>query len=91
MGCVDPMTAFPTNLSHGSIPVFALDCALLPVGGTYTMDGEEAVKAAIAIRPRIVIPMHHLKVDPCDFKNRLEAQSEIEVLSLQIGEVYHLK
>lgn len=32
--------------------------ALLPVGGTYTMDAEEAAQAAFAIKPDLAIPMH---------------------------------
>jgi L-ascorbate metabolism protein UlaG (beta-lactamase superfamily) len=34
------------------------DVALLPVGGTYTMDAEEAAQAAAAIGPQVVVPMH---------------------------------
>jgi L-ascorbate metabolism protein UlaG (beta-lactamase superfamily) len=34
------------------------DIALLPVSGTYVMTATEAVQAALAIEPRIAIPMH---------------------------------
>lgn len=34
------------------------DVALLPVGGTYTMDAEEAAQAAADIKPRMAVPMH---------------------------------
>jgi L-ascorbate metabolism protein UlaG (beta-lactamase superfamily) len=34
------------------------DIALLPCGGTYTMDAKEAAEAANAIQPKILIPMH---------------------------------
>ncbi|MHB1295875.1 MAG: MBL fold metallo-hydrolase [Anaerolineae bacterium] len=34
------------------------DVALLPVGGTYTMDASEAAEAVRRIGPRIVVPMH---------------------------------
>lgn len=34
------------------------DVALLPIGGTYTMDAEEAARAAADIQPRVVVPMH---------------------------------
>ncbi|HIH74238.1 MAG TPA: MBL fold metallo-hydrolase [Methanosarcina sp.] len=48
------------------------DIALLPVGGTYTMDEEEAARAAAAISPRFVIPMHYgsegIEADPEKFK-----------------------
>jgi len=36
-----------------------IDIALLPVGGTYTMNAEEAAKAASTIKPKIAIPMHY--------------------------------
>lgn len=35
------------------------DVALLPIGGTYTMDPGEAADLARAIRPRVVIPTHY--------------------------------
>jgi L-ascorbate metabolism protein UlaG (beta-lactamase superfamily) len=35
-----------------------IDVALLPVGGTYTMDVNEAVKAASIIKPGLAVPMH---------------------------------
>jgi len=35
------------------------DVALLPIGGTYTMDETEAAEAAAAIAPKVVIPMHY--------------------------------
>mgnify|MGYP000384757526 CR=1 FL=1 len=38
------------------------DIALLPIGGTYTMSYEDAAKAAEAIKPEIVIPMHYGKI-----------------------------
>jgi L-ascorbate metabolism protein UlaG (beta-lactamase superfamily) len=37
----------------------APDVALLPVGGTYTMDAAEAARAARAIRPKVAVPMHY--------------------------------
>lgn len=36
-----------------------LDVALLPMGGTYTMDVEEMMEAARAIKAKKVIPMHY--------------------------------
>ena len=38
------------------------DIALLPAGGTYTMDAKEAAKAANAIKPRVAVPMHWGKI-----------------------------
>ncbi|MBW2977656.1 MBL fold metallo-hydrolase [Candidatus Woesearchaeota archaeon] len=35
------------------------DIALLPVGGTYTMNAEEAAQATDMIKPKIAVPMHY--------------------------------
>ncbi|MEA1965550.1 MAG: MBL fold metallo-hydrolase [Candidatus Aerophobetes bacterium] len=35
------------------------DIALLPIGGTYTMDATKAVEAVKAINPEVAIPMHY--------------------------------
>jgi L-ascorbate metabolism protein UlaG (beta-lactamase superfamily) len=37
----------------------AIDVALLPIGGTYTMDEEEAAALARDLRPKVVIPIHY--------------------------------
>lgn len=37
---------------------YAADIALLPVSGTYVMTADEAAQAALAINPRVAIPMH---------------------------------
>lgn len=68
-----------------------IDTALLPIGGIFTMNIPEATEAAIAIKPKVVIPMHNLKADPQEFKKRLEAKSKIKVILLKIGEIHHLK
>jgi L-ascorbate metabolism protein UlaG (beta-lactamase superfamily) len=36
-----------------------VDIALLPVSGTYVMTAEEAIKAALDIKPKLAIPMHY--------------------------------
>lgn len=36
-----------------------IDVALLPVSGVYTMNAEEAARAAILIRPKLSVPMHY--------------------------------
>ena len=38
------------------------DVAFLPVGGTYTMDWQEAVEAAKLINPEIAVPIHFIDV-----------------------------
>lgn len=63
----------------------SVSVALLPIGGTYTMNVNEAAEAAAAIKPRIVIPMHYgyisgTSVDPSEFATLVrEEDSSIEV------------
>lgn len=38
------------------------DVALLPVSGIYVMTAEEAVEAALTIKPKVAIPMHYDKI-----------------------------
>jgi len=45
------------------------DVALLPIGGHYTMDVEEAAQAAAAIAPRVAVPMHERSADPEQFRS----------------------
>jgi L-ascorbate metabolism protein UlaG (beta-lactamase superfamily) len=67
-----------------------VDVVLLPSGGTYTMDNAEAAEAAIAINPKIVIPMHRWDTNPEEFKKKVEANSNIRVMVLQEGEEFQL-
>lgn len=43
-----------------------IDVMLVPVGGFYTIDADEASKVVDMIKPRITIPMHY-KTAKCDF------------------------
>lgn len=36
-----------------------VDVALLPIGGCFTMDPQDAVKAVELIQPKLVVPMHY--------------------------------
>jgi len=67
-----------------------VDLALLPSGGTYTMDNVEAAEAALAINPKIAIPMHRWDTDPEEFKKKVEADSNIKVVLLREGEEYQV-
>lgn len=53
------------------------DVALLPIGGTYTMDSVDCVKATKLMKPKYVIPMHYdtfdmIKCDVREFKRKIE-------------------
>jgi L-ascorbate metabolism protein UlaG (beta-lactamase superfamily) len=62
-----------------------VDLALLPIGGTYTMNAEEASDATAVIKPKVVIPMHYkyisgTEADPENFKRLVgEKDPNIEV------------
>ncbi len=69
------------------------DIALLPIGGTYTMDIDEAVKLANEIHPQIAVPMHfntfgNIKADPAEFCRKLEGVCKCAVM--KPGEVMKL-
>jgi len=49
--------------------------ALLPCGGNYTMDFQEAASAALDINPKIVVPMHNWDKDLNEFKELLNQRS----------------
>jgi len=67
-----------------------IDIALLPIGGIFTMNIEEAVDAVNALKPKTVIPMHNLKANPNDFREKVEVKSDTEIILLKIGETYNL-
>jgi L-ascorbate metabolism protein UlaG (beta-lactamase superfamily) len=62
-----------------------VDVALLPIGGYYTMDEREAAEAALAIKPKLAIPMHYnhipqTEADPQLFRRLIEEKDRsIEV------------
>lgn len=67
-----------------------IDLALLPTGDKYTMDNAEAADAAIAIKPKTAMPMHTWDKDREEFRRKVKAKSEIEVVLQQEGEEHSL-
>ena len=64
---------------------FDVDIALLPVSGTYVMTAEEAVRAALDIKPKIAIPMHYNSIvgteeDAERFAKGLKGKVEVRLL-----------
>jgi L-ascorbate metabolism protein UlaG (beta-lactamase superfamily) len=62
-----------------------VDIALLPVSGTYVMTSDEAVEAALAINPKLAIPMHYGAIvgdqsDAANFKDKLDGKIDVLVL-----------
>lgn len=63
-----------------------IDVALLPVSGTYVMTADEAAKAALAIRPKLAIPMHYgsivgSRADAEHFAEKLRGKIEVSILN----------
>lgn len=61
------------------------DIAMLPVSGTYVMTADQAVKAALAIKPKCAIPMHYgaivgEKEDALHFKKALAGKVDVLIL-----------
>ena len=56
---------------------YDIDLAILPIGGNFTMDIEDAVKAVKIIKPKRVMPMHYdtfpvIQANPEYFKKQVE-------------------
>ncbi|MGD9569875.1 MAG: metal-dependent hydrolase [Sedimentibacter sp.] len=63
-----------------------IDVAFLPIGGNYTMDIDDAVKAADFVKAKKVVPIHYntfgvIKADPFEYKNKVKT-SEVVVLNI---------
>ena len=66
-----------------------VDIALLPIGGTYVMDLEEAIEATKIIQPSIVIPMHQALSDLIRFKTLIDTNTSSKAIILNNGESYY--
>lgn len=69
--------------------------ACLPMGGHFTMDIFEAVKAVEFIKPSLVIPLHFgtwppLSEDPQEFKRQVESKGLSKVTVMKPDEVLHV-
>jgi L-ascorbate metabolism protein UlaG (beta-lactamase superfamily) len=73
----------------------AIDVALIPIGGHYTMDRHDAVEAARMIGARVVIPCHYdtfpaIETDAQAFAAAVENSTASEVVVLAPGERHSL-
>jgi len=58
--------------------MYKIDCAFLPIGDNYTMNIDDAVKAAEFINAKVTVPMHYntfdlIKANPEDSKKKVES------------------
>ena len=67
-----------------------VDVALLPIGGKFTMNIDEAAAAANAVNPEVVIPIHRFDADLRTLADKIRALSNVKLIPLDIGEIYHL-
>ena len=70
-----------------------INVALIPIGGHYTMDQEDAVTAAEWLDADTVIPMHYdtfppIEADPERFKAEVESRTSSEVVILKPGDSF---
>jgi L-ascorbate metabolism protein UlaG (beta-lactamase superfamily) len=71
--------------------LYAPRIALLPIGGHYTMDIQQAVLATKLLKPKYVVPMHYntfppIRADPNEFKEKVEKEVGVEVVVMEPGE-----
>lgn len=65
----------------------SVDVALLPIGGNYTMDIDDAVKAVRMIRPKTAVPMHYdtfpvIKASPEEFAKKASRLTSVKILGI---------
>jgi L-ascorbate metabolism protein UlaG (beta-lactamase superfamily) len=67
------------------------DLALIPIGGTQTMDILSAVSAVKKMRVKYVIPCHYgtfsrIRADPYDFAKRIKQETKAQAVVLGVGQ-----
>ncbi|ABR50696.1 beta-lactamase domain protein [Alkaliphilus metalliredigens QYMF] len=73
------------------LAVEEIDVALLPIGGNFTMDVQDAVRAVAFIGAKVAIPMHYntfpvITASPESFKEQVKT-SQVHILNVE--EVYN--
>ncbi|MFQ5892384.1 MAG: MBL fold metallo-hydrolase [Candidatus Methanofastidiosia archaeon] len=74
----------------GVKPLKDIDILLIPIGGFYTMNIDEALSALNVIKPKFVIPMHYntfeqIKADPREFERKAK-DAGFKCRVIEIGE-----
>ena len=73
--------------------LYSPDVMLLPIGGRFTMDEEQAAKAVSFVKPKVAIPMHYdtfplIKADPNRFASLVGDVAKVVIL--KPGETFEL-
>ena len=71
--------------------LYAPRVAMLPIGGRFTMDIDQALRAVKLIQPQLVIPMHFntfdvIRANVGKFQRMVEDQTETEVVIMEPGD-----
>lgn len=72
-----------------------IDLAFLPIGGHFTMEPSDSLKAVQMIRPRVVLPMHYntwerIMQDASDWANHVSSETSAQPIVLDPGGTYTL-
>lgn len=75
----------------GEMREIAVDLAILPIGGSFSMDSIGAVNALKQMRAKFVVPMHYntferIRVDEKEFFERVRRSTRSMPLVLQVGQ-----
>jgi len=67
-----------------------VDLAILPIGDNFTMGPDDALRAVKLLNPARVLPIHYdtfdiIRQDPVSWKERVEAETDAEVVVLKPG------
>jgi L-ascorbate metabolism protein UlaG (beta-lactamase superfamily) len=65
-----------------------VDLALLPIGGTFTMDADSAADAAKVIKAPLVVPMHNLRTPTNELAIRLKGTPDVRVVVAEHGKPF---
>ncbi len=62
-----------------------IDVALLPIGGNFTMDIDDACRAVTFLKPKLVVPVHYntwpiIEADPKSFARKVPAPATVVAL-----------
>ena len=62
-----------------------IDVALLPIGGNFTMDIDDACRAVTFLKPKLVVPIHYntwpiIEADPKSFAQKVPAPATVVAL-----------
>jgi L-ascorbate metabolism protein UlaG (beta-lactamase superfamily) len=75
---------------------YSIDLACIPIGGNFTIDGQQALEAVLMLKPKAVCPMHYgtfpvLAKTTGEFASLVRSKAPtVRVLELKPGESYQL-